>query len=307
MSLRWKKISLSPPQFLRLVLNNNFMKSVLCLLALIISDLVIYGNELYYSYKNQDEDLILRANFQKTEISKGSGIGFLLNYKVFFNEKRVGSFPQGGGEIEFCGYTPPQVNGVSSPEKQIGWMITGNEVCGNTKSLRAEIIIPDIQNEVFLKRTFISKVRPIQTNFTGGVAFWFSSQNWGKGNTAQSFFTLQKFIIMLDRDSPIIRHGNILLDLKKYEKECTEKWLQPNFLSLFSAGIRDANPYLMQYALKNYYNQDDIEWYRAHFPDPSRKTMKQLIDRMIVTRELNEEVGEIGAWTFPSIGKSNLE
>ena len=283
------------------------MKSVLCLLALIISDLVIYGNELYYSYKNQDEDLILRANFQKTKISKGSGIGFRFNYKVYFNEKRMESFPRGGGEIEFCGYTPPRIVEVSSPEKQIGWMILGNEVCGNTKSLRAEIIIPDIQNEVFLKRTFISKVRPVQTNFTGGVAFWYSYQNWGKGNTAQSFFTLQKFIIMLDGDSPIIRHGNILVDLRKYEKECTEKWLRPNFLSLFSSGIKDANPKLMQYALENYYNQDDIEWYKAHFPDPSKKTMKQLIERMTVTRELNEEVGEIGAWTFPSIGKSTLE
>jgi hypothetical protein len=283
------------------------MKSVICLLLLIISDLVIYGKELTYSYQNQDKDLILKANLQKIENSKGSGIGFLFNYKVFFNEKRVGSFPQGGGEIEFCGYTPPRVNGVSSPEKQIGWMILGNEVCGNTNSLSVEIIIPDIQNEVFLKRSFISKVRPVQTNFTGGVAFWFSSQNWGKGNTAQSFFTLQKFIIMHDGDSPIIRHGNILVDLQKYEKECTEKWLRPNFLSLFSSGIRDANPYLMQYALENYYNRDDIQWYKAHFPDPSRKTMKKLIDRMTVTRELNEEVGEIGGWTFPSIGKSILE
>jgi hypothetical protein len=35
--------------------------------------------------------------------------------------------------------------------------------------------------------------------------------------------------------------------------------------------------------------------------------MKKLIDRMTVTRELNEEVGEIGGWTFPSIGKSILE
>lgn len=264
------------------------MKSVICLLVLIASELVIYGKELTYSYKKQNKDLILKANLQKIEISKGSGLGFLLNYKVFFDDKRAGSCPKGGEEIEFCGYTPPQIVDVKSSEKQVGWMITGNEVCGNTNSLRVEIIIPDIQNEVFLKRSFISKMRPVQTNFKGGVAYWFSFQNWGNGNTAQSFFTLQKFIILLDGDSPIIRHGNILLDLKKYEKECTEKWLRPNFLSLFSSGIKDANPELMQYALVNYYNQDDIEWYRAHFPDPSRKTMKQLIDRMTLTRELND-------------------
>ena len=182
---------------------------------------------------------------------------------------------------------------VNTLNKQIGWVLLGGGVCGNTFSYKAEIIIPvESYSTTYYSYTLISKALPLIESLDNEISIWYFEQNWGHGGTATSFFVPSKVTVSLNDDFFHFKKGNILNGIEFIEKLKSNEWFK-SFLGFYIAGIRDVNPELMQYALDNYYTEEQKDRISVHLQHGDKKYLKQLIDKVRTTQELLKETNGV--------------
>ncbi|MDG1324298.1 MAG: hypothetical protein P8P49_00930 [Opitutales bacterium] len=204
-----------------------------------------------YSFSLHDLNVSLRPEYR--EITTNNGQACMVLYSVYSGGQFL--HPEGqGGRMQSCGKREPDVINLISEKKQLGWMILGWGICGNTMSRKVELILPSPLSKSYFHKTLISKTTPslnyLQDN---RLEIWYFQQNWGNGNTSESFFVPRKLVIDQSFWGTHSFPGNIFKNIAWFEKNENDLGLKPGFLGLFTAGIQDLNPLLMQYALDNHY------------------------------------------------------
>ncbi len=231
--------------------------------------------------------------YKAKDVTTSDGSKNLVLYSVYKNGGFVHSEKEDGGRFFSCKHEQPEVRPVKALEKQIGWVLLGGDICGNTFSYKAEIIIPvERHSTTYYSKTITSKKLPLIESLKNGVSIWYFEQNWGKGGTATSFFVPSKITINLDDEYIKFKKGNILNGIGFLERYNPHEWLQ-SFLGFYVAGIRDVNPKLMQYALDNYYNDEQIDWISVHFQSGDKGYLEQLIEKVRTTQELLKETNGV--------------
>lgn len=236
------------------------------------------------------------------EVSLRDGYGWrqqLVLYSVYKNEKFLHPFRIDAGRFFSCPFDRTvEIKNIFSEERQIGWMLVGGGICGNTFSYRIELIIPKTSEHFpeYHQFTFISKVIPNLIPTEKGAKVCFFEQNWGGGGTATSFRVPKKFEIDVTRGRAEITKGDVFENLDYFEYESGKPGSgTKTFLGPFVAGLEAANPDLMRYALQ-YYDKDDRGWYDRHFKDGSLEGMKSLVTKVEALRSLHEEVKNVVNW-----------
>ena len=260
-------------------------------------------DETPHEFRVADNTYSLRIS--SSDVTTRFGRERLVRYSVYENGKFIHGENRDCGRVFTCPYEQPvEIKGVHSNKRQIGWMISGGGVCGNTYSLRNELIIPIIKHSPgFMNRTFVSKSDPIFFPTEGGAEVCYWQQNWGGGGTATSFFVPRKLLI----GTHAIRKGDVFENLEKFEPSTDDDYLQPGFLSLFVAGLEDANPELMRYAIQNYYKGEDQEWYEVHIKDGSLEGVELLAQKVEGLRSLHQDVKWCVSWDDEFIKRPEVE
>lgn len=235
------------------------------------------------------------------EVTTSKGLEQLISYSVYENKKFIHSSSY-GGRFFSCRQDKPKIKAINSEKGQVGWMIVGYGICGNTVSNRVELVIP-VKNmwggkSVYVSETIIAKEVPKIVPKKNGADVWFYEQNWGKGGTASSIFVPRKLVILKDDYSSTIKKGDVFQDIEVLESLKSNEWLRPNFISLFVAGLEDANPQLMNYALENYYKTEDKAWYEVYVKNGTKEGLFRLIRKVEVLRDLYEEVKGSVTWNL---------
>lgn len=252
-----------------------------------------------YLYSVGEDKFQLKVNYKDVITDFGQE----LNYSVYKNNHIIYSRDK-RGQFFSCKPGPPGIEPVQSESRQIGWMIVGAGICGNTFSYLVEIIVP-INNPyvsnhgTYLAKRFVSKDMPIVTSYKEGLEVWYYQQNWGNGGTATSIFMPRKLLIKTDGYEPGIYKGNILNNISFIENIEVNKWpewLKPGFLGLFVAGLEDVNAPLMRYAIDNYYSESDKDWYENYFASGNKEYVIDLVNRVENLRKLYEEIRYSVSW-----------
>lgn len=250
----------------------------------------VYADSQIHTYKIESDVFELKYELQPNScylkdkdllIATGSLTTELALYSIYKNGKLINSSKDGGGIFSSCRYKPPSVFPIKSTKSQIGWMLIGGGICGNTSSYNIELIVP--KGKQYYSETFISKFIPTIQPLSNGASVWYYQQNWGHGGTASSFLEPKKLTIDLTGDFSLLRKGNLLKDIKQLEKASKQP---PSFLGLFVAGIRDVNPDLMQYALDNLYSLEEKEQISVHLKKADKDYLQSLINKIKTTEEL---------------------
>jgi pyocin large subunit-like protein len=71
------------------------------------------------------------------------------------------------------------------------------------------------------------------------------------------------------------------------------------------AGIEDANPQLMSYAINKYYKKEDKEWYEVFVKDGSIQGVRTVLDQVKSLHSLYEDVQGTVSWDF-NLNKNSL-
>ncbi len=225
----------------------------------------------------------------------------LVLYSVYKNEKFLHPSRIDGGRFFSCPFDRTvEIKNIFSEERQIGWMLVGGGICGNTFSYRIELIIPETSEHSpeYHQFTFITKVIPNLIPTEKGAKVCFFEQNWGGGGTATSFYVPKKLEIDVTRGRADIRKGDVFENLDYFEWESgTPGSGTKTFLGPFVAGLEAKYPDLMRYALQ-YYDNDDRDWYDVHFKDGSLEGMKSLVTKVEALRSLHEEVKSVVDWNL---------
>ncbi|WKE67222.1 hypothetical protein PVT67_08295 [Gallaecimonas kandeliae] len=243
-----------------------------------------FSGEGSHSFKLGNNSFELK--YKTKDVTTIRGPEDLVLFSVYKNGKFIHSEKIDDGRFFSCKYEKLNIVPLNTVEKQAGWMLTGGGVCGNTFSYNVELIIPDEGDESsYHSKNFISKEIPLIKPLKNGFSLWYYEQNWGHGGTATSFFVPSKIDVNLNDEFFRFKKGDILTDIKTLENSSTSKWAA-SFMGLFSAGIRDVNPALMQYALDNYYNDDQKELIAVHFGKSDKEYLHELIEKAKVTKDL---------------------
>lgn len=244
------------------------------------------------------------------EVTTSMGLEQLISYSVYENKKFIHSNSY-GGRFFSCRQAKPKIEAINSEKGQVGWMIVGYGICGNTVSHRVELVVPVKSmwggKSLYMSKTIIAKETPKIVPKKNGADVWFYEQNWGNGGTASSIFVPRKLVIRKDNYSSIIKKGNVFQEIEILESQKSNEWLQPNFISLFVAGIEDANPKLMNYALENYYKIEDKQWYEVYVQNGDKEALIRLIEKVKGLRELYEEVKGSVTWSLELNKSSNSD
>jgi hypothetical protein len=280
------------------------MKIIIISITLFISQLAFANAKNEFNI-DQDEYSI---KLSSKEVTTSMGLEYLTRYSVYENGRFVHSGAY-GGRFFSCRKDKPQVKPIKSETGQIGWIIIGYGICGNTVSNNIELVIPVKEmwgsQTLYMNKTFISKQEPILKPTKNGAEVWFYEQNWGNGGTATSIFVPRKLLVSKKDYSSSIRKGDILENIDFLESRSTSDWLKPHFISLFVAGIEDANPQLMSYAINKYYKKEDKEWYEVFVKDGSIQGVRTVLDQVKSLRSLYEDVQGTVSWDF-NLNKNSL-
>lgn len=273
------------------------MKKITILLLALVP-LFGFANENSLSFKSGETTFDIK--YKVREVTTSSGLQDLVLYSVFKNGKFIHSAKEDGGRFFSCKYKKPIVKPVKSLNRQVGWILLGGGICGNTFSYKAELIIPVEKYSIsYYSYLFYSKELPIIEPLEDGISIWSFEQNWGNGGTATSFFVPSKVTVNLSNDFFEFKKGNILDDIKFIEDMKSNEWLI-SFLGLYTSGIRDVNPELMQYALDNYYSEEQKGLISVHLKGGDKKYLKQLIDKAAITQDLLKETNGVVSVEFGS-------
>ncbi len=233
------------------------------------------------------------------EVTNTLGREQLILYSVYKNGDFLHPSKQDAGRFFSCPFDRTvEIKNISSEERQIGWMLIGGGICGNTFSYRIELIIPRTSEHFpeYNHFTFISKVIPNLIPTENGAKVCFFEQNWGGGGTATSFYVPKKLEIDATRGRAEITKGDVFENLDYFEYESGKPGSgTKTFLGPFVAGLEAINPDLMRHALQ-YYNEDDRDWHNVHFKDGSLEGMKSLVTKVEALRSLHEEVKNVVNW-----------
>jgi hypothetical protein len=278
-------------------LNGPSMKKITILLFSLIP-FFGFANENSLSFKSGKDTFDFKYKIK--EVTTSGGVRDLVLYSVYKNGKLFHSAKEDGGRFFSCKYEQPKVQPVKSLNKQIGWMLLGGGICGNTFSYKAEIIIPVVNySSFYYSYSLYSKELPLIEPLKDGFSIWTFEQNWGNGGTATSFFVPSKVTVNLSDDLFPFKKGNILNGIKFIENMKSNEWLL-SFLGLYTAGIRDINPELMQYAIDNYYSEEQKDWISVHLKGSDKEYLKKLIDKAVTTQELLKETNGVVSVEFGS-------
>ncbi|NVK38655.1 MAG: hypothetical protein HWE18_12080 [Gammaproteobacteria bacterium] len=266
------------------------MKNITILLLLLLPYFA-EAQENSLSFKSGKDTFEFKYKIK--EVTTSGGLRDLVLYSVYKNGKFIHSEKEDGGRLFSCKYKQPEVKPIKTLKNQIGWMLFGGGVCGNTSSYVAEVIIPvESYSTTYYSYTLISKEIPLIDSSDNEISIWYFEQNWGNGGTATSFFVPSKVTVNLNDDFFAFKKGNILSGIEFIEKIKSNEWLK-SFLGFYIAGIRDVNPELMQYALDNYYTEGQKEWISVHLKSGGKQYLKQLIDKVRITQELLKETSGV--------------
>ncbi|WP_105169969.1 hypothetical protein [Pseudoalteromonas sp. T1lg23B] len=236
-----------------------------------------------------------------SEVTTATGQAQLIKYSVYENGQFVHS-SAAGGRFFSCRKDMPTLKPVQSKQGTIGWMIVGHGICGNTLSNNIELVIPAKNlwggKTLYLNKTFIAKETPHLVPTKNGAEVWYHQQNWGNGGTATSIFVPRKWLILKRTDASSISKGDVFENINTLEIMAKDSWLKPNFISLFVAGIEDANPALMQYAIDKYYEKDMQSWYEVYVQDGSFAGVNSLVKQLEVVRSLYHNMKYTVSWDF---------
>ena len=260
----------------------------LFVLLFFVSSVVL--SETKYSYKG--DSFLLKTS--EEEITTYRRKEYLTRYSVYRNNNFL--HPVGyGGRFFSCSKDKTRVIPITSLKGQIGWVLVGGGICGNTFSFNCEVIIPEQEKKQFQYKKFISKELPKIKPNENGANIVFYQQEWGRGGTAYSFFVPHVLEIQLNNFEKIIK-GSVLEHIKLFDSP-NPKWLSLNFLGLFTSGLNDLDPKLMSYALESYYDKTQLDWYKIHFDDPSSESFKKMIALTTKFQKFNTENRNIFNWS----------
>ncbi len=197
-----------------------------------------------------------------------------IEISVYKNNKSLQSIDLKTGHYIGCSNNQNAIS-VENIEGK-GWIISGlKSVCGNTNSEKTIYIFP--KNDGYYSLEIDSKRKPIVKTENGNqLSIWYSYQEFGGGGTSTSYFVPRKLVIMDEENKITIKKGNVLKGLDEIDAEKLAHSL--NFPNLFTAGILDHNPELLEFALKNYFKPEDKDWYAVH----KIPTNKEEIDYVII-------------------------
>lgn len=269
------------------------MKSALLFFPLAV--LAVSPQSIEASYSVDETDFRLQVSWKEATSSMGQELE--IRYNVHRNQDFMHGKP-GAGRFISCGKKQPTIEPILFEEKQIGWMIVGSGICGNTSSRKIEVVLPRSQqadDPSYFSTSFISNDVPQVVANSGWIEIWYYEQNWGKGGTSSSFYMPRKLRVKLE-GSINVAQGNVRTNLEFLEDNPVNDWLRPSFLGLFAAGLEDANPVLMQYALDHYYLESDEEWYSVHFQSGKKKYLSSLVARIEKVRILHREIDSVVSW-----------
>ena len=158
-----------------------------------------------------------------------------------------------------CYNSLSEIKTISADGDTFGWVIYYPGICGNTFSYEAEIIIP-LEEESMISSTpsFITKSIFTKRNDllyhknNNKIDIYYTFQDWGSGGTAWSQFIPRKK--SYDRDKPWLGIYNAPITIDDIENVLGQKY----FITAYMSGFYDLNPELMQHALDNYYDDEDI-------------------------------------------------
>jgi len=180
-----------------------------------------------------------------------------------------------------------KIKGVS-----VGWTLYTAGICGNTFSSEIILVIPHADE--YVARTLIAKEEPIIRVRANKLEIWYCYQEWGEAGTAGSIFVPELIIVDPRQDSidNIITRGDVFgilrLDTKAWED------YESNFLALFTAGLRDLNIRLMQYAVENLYKAKDRQWYEWFFGGrlpTSRAELSKFVQELKRYKQIEAKIG----------------
>jgi hypothetical protein len=254
------------------------------LLLLIFIPLLCNAGQNRHSFETGSDTFEIKYKVKGVTTSRG--VKDLVLYSVYKNGNFVHSHKEDGGRFFSCRSKKPDVIPVKTTKNQIGWMLIGGGICGNTSSYKVELIIPvESGLTTYYTKTFTSKVLPLIQPLKNGLSIWYYEQNWGRGGTATSFYVPNKIVVDLSEDVFNFKKGDILKNIEVLEKSESPEWLR-SFLGFFVAGLRDVNPELMQYALDNHYTLKQQGWIAVHFDKADKEYLQQIIHKVKVTKDL---------------------
>ena len=259
------------------------MKKFILLLFFLVP-ILVNANQNQHIFKTGSN--IFELKYKVKGVTTSSGAQDLVLYSIYRNGKFVHAEKEDGGRFFSCRYKKPEIFPVKTIKKQIGWMLVGGGICGNTSSFKVELIIPvESYSTTYYTKTLVSKESPLIQPTQNGFSIWYYEQNWGRGGTATSFYVPSKVVVDLNDDFFSFKKGDILKDVQVLEKSESPKWLR-SFLGFFVAGIRDVNPELMEYALSNLYSREQKDWIATHFDNADKKYLQEIVHKVKVTKEL---------------------
>ncbi len=270
----------------------NAINVVTIAVAVLFSQLS--GGDLVHEFTVGKDTYTL--NTSPLEVTTWTGREQLVRYSVYKNGTFLHGRGRDSGRFFSCPVdNPVDLKSIHSEERQIGWMLIGGGICGNTYSHNIELIIPSSSEHSpgYESHTFLAKTIPNLIPTANGAAVCFFEQNWGRGGTAASFFVPNKLLI----EKHSIRKGNVFDNLHHFELKPGQPGSGTNsFLGLFVAGIEAVDPELMRYAIDQHYDEEDQDWYDIHFNDGSLEGVKALVTKVEIMRSLCEEVDSVVSW-----------
>ncbi len=238
------------------------------------------ANTITSTFKEHKREYKLELNYKKINPKEDKGL--LLTYKVYRDNKPLETAKRKEPLVSCRDYNAPKIAPLKSTKEQLGWMIIGNGICGNTYSYLFEIIFPyhdSIHDKTeYFHQSFIAKEHPTILPNDYGVELFYYQQEWGNGGTATSYFVPHN-IEFSPYSNIKLKEGDILKKIPFLEKNAPKDWLEPNFLGLFKAGLDSKNLPLMHHALENYYDTNIIEWYKVHYFNPTKENLLKKIEQ----------------------------
>jgi hypothetical protein len=265
------------------------------LLVFSLATVAVSPQSIQSSYSTDDAELRLQVSWEEASSSMGQVLE--VRYSVHRDQPPLQGRP-GAGRFVSCVNRQPTIEPLLFEGDPIGWMITGWGICGNTWSHIIELVLPrDPQDggPGYSSASFLSKDVPQIVTSSGGLEIWYYEQNWGGGGTSTSFFMPRKLRVDLEGGVSVVR-GNVRTNVDFLENNPVSDWLRPGFLGLFAAGLEDANPELMQYALDHHYSERQEELYSEHFRSGKKEYLSSLVARIEQVRDLHQEIAPVVSW-----------
>ena len=185
-----------------------------------------------------------------------------ITYRVYKNNKLLNDIVKDDntikGDCDNLNGGEYSIELIKDENKYIGWIIYSPYYCGATSSADwGTIIIPSKNENNYVK----SKTKIWSNSFqssktTNGLNFYYSKQSWNQGGTWSSIFIPLK--LHYDQKNNVIFSKNIEIEDLNFLKN-------KSFLGLFMSGFESYNIDLMDYAVKNYFSDKELDWYESYF------------------------------------------